>query len=212
MQQSYAIYGSNNLSEKTVLKIQAACGRYTSSPVLFSGLQLRTSVTVTNWTFLLPRCLVKKVWTSFTRSEPPSLPSMTVWSISLNWSVKVSQFHTAHIKAIFHFCRLDSEHALHLPGPLLWGGEQRSWTPGRRGQREVKRSTRLRHQPLHCDSVYLQSGCGGDKAAQGEGRSCCFSCCCSLWLQHFSLCDASQCGAAFCNFHPCASWPSTVSR
>lgn len=56
---------------------------------------------VTSWTFLLPRCSVKRVWSSFSRSAPPSLHSMTAWSILLNWSEKVSQFHVAPINAAF---------------------------------------------------------------------------------------------------------------
>lgn len=82
----------------------------------------------------------------------------------------------------FHFCCLVSEHSLHLPGPLLWRGEQLSWTPGCRAQREAEQTPRLRQQHLHCGSVWLQSGCGGDTAAQGEGRSCCFSCSCCTSL------------------------------
>lgn len=98
--------------------------------------------------------------------------------------------HRTH-QCCFHFCCLVSEHSLHLPGPLLWRGEQLSWKPGCRAQREAERTTRLRQQHLHCGSVWLQSGCGGDTAAQGEGRFCCFSCSCCTFLA-FAISTASR--------------------
>lgn len=58
-------------------------------------------MTVTSWTLQLPRRSAKRAWASFPRSAPPSLSSMTAWSVSLRWSEKFSRLHIAHISAVF---------------------------------------------------------------------------------------------------------------
>lgn len=56
---------------------------------------------MTSWTLQLPRRSAKRAWTSFPRSAPPSLSSMTAWSVSLKWSEKFSRLHIAQISAVF---------------------------------------------------------------------------------------------------------------
>lgn len=73
-------------------------------------LQRWTSVTVISWTYRLPSRLAKRIWTSFPRSASPSLAWMIAWSVSLNWSGKMSQLHNAHISTAISVVRSVNMH------------------------------------------------------------------------------------------------------
>lgn len=58
-----------------------------------SGLQALITVAVTYLTLQLPRHWTTKDWTIFSRSAPPSLPSITAWSALLSWWGQTSQIY-----------------------------------------------------------------------------------------------------------------------